>query len=418
MAIKILIIFVLLILAFTLSAAEVALYSITSSGEKLKGRISSRVYGAPQLLLSTILVSNSVAVFLFTLIGASLALDLAVRFSFDKTLAIAGEVVIVSSLLILFADSVPKIVASRNPKLVATICLPLLTFLLVVEIPIVYPLNSFLSRITAKRRKPLLTIDNRGLKTLSKVAGSVGVIEQNEAELLGKISFLGEKNVRDTMTLRTEIVSLPDSSKFDAVVETFNKCGRSRLPVYSDAPDNIVGMLYARDVLPVMRKKIAKRKFDVRTLMRKPVFVPETQSLEGLLETFRANRIHIAVVVDEFGGLAGIVTLSDVVREIFGSSAEMPRESTLVTKFSDESFAVKGTARLEEISGEVGGFDFDFEPGDTVSSLLIGLHESVPRVGTKLKIGGFEFEVEQATPKTVLQVRLRQLYSGPVSRGE
>jgi CBS domain containing-hemolysin-like protein len=156
------------------------------------------------------------------------------------------------------------------------------------------------------------------------------------------------------------------------------------------------------------------KKFSVKALMRKPVFVPETQSLEGLLETYRANKLHIAVVVDEFGGLAGIVTLSDVVREIFGSSAAMPRKGTLVNKMTDGSLAVKGNARLEEISSDVGGFDFDFEPGDTISSLLIRRHESVPRVGSRLKIGNFEFDVEQATPKTVLQVRLRQLYSGSV----
>ncbi len=414
MATKIIIIIVLLILAFVLSAAEVALYSITSSGEKIRGKLSARIYGAPQLLLSTILVSNSIAVFLFTLIGASLSLDLAARFSFDKTAAIALEVVVVSALLILFADAVPKIVAARNPRLVAAICLPLLSVLLVVESPVVYPLNSFLSRVTARRRKPALTIDSSGLKTLSNVAGNVGVIDKNEAELLGKISFLGEKNVRDTMTMRTEIVSVPDDDSFDAVVETFNRSGHSRLPVYSDAPDNIVGMLYARDVLPVLRKKTARRKFSVMQLMRRPVYVPETQSLEGLLETFRANRIHIAVVVDEFGGLAGIVTLSDVVREIFGSSAEMPREGTLVTKLADGAFAAKGTARLEELSSDVGGFDFAFEPGDTVSSLLVRHRGSVPRVGSKMRMGNFEFEVEQATPKTVLQVKLRQLYSGSV----
>ncbi|MCL5266917.1 MAG: hemolysin family protein [Bacteroidetes bacterium] len=418
MAIKILIIIVLLLFAFALSAAEVALYSITSSGEQIKGKVSSLIYGSPQRLLSTILVSNSIAVFLFTLIGASLALDLAAKFSFDKTLAIGLEVVVVSGLLILFADSVPKIVAARNPKLVATICLPLMAVLLVVASPIVYPLNSFLSRITTRRRKPVLTIDSQGLKTLSNVAGSVGVIDKNEADLLGKISFLGEKNVRDTMTLRTEIVSVQDTSQFEVVVETFNRSGHSRLPVYSGAPDNIVGMLYARDVLPVLRKKTARKKFSVRALMRKPVFVPETQSLESLLETFRANRLHIAVVVDEFGGLAGIVTLSDVVREIFGSSAEMPREGALVTKLTDGTFAVKGNARLEEISSDVGGFEFDFEPGVTVSSLLINRHESVPRVGSKLTIGNFEFDVEQATPKTVLQVKLRQLYSGSVRESD
>ena len=414
MATKLFIIIVLLLFAFILSAAEVALYTLTSSKEEVRGKITSRLFKSPQLLLSTILVSNAVAVFLFTLIGASLAIEIASELSINRTLSLAVEVVIISSLLILFADAVPKIVAARNPKMVVRLSLPLLLFLLIIESPLVYPLNAFLSKLTAKRQKSILTIDSEGLKTLSQVAGSAGVIEDHEAELLRKISFLGEKNVRDTMTPRTEITSISVESRFDDVVESFKKSEHSRLPVYEGAPDNVVGMLYARDFLPLLKKKTARRKFEVSTLMRKPVFVPETQPLEKLLDTFRTNKLHIAVVVDEFGGLAGLVTLSDVVREIFGSSAEMPRKELYLIKLSDESFLVKGNAKLEDIVEEVGGFDFNFDLGETVSSLLVTRHGSVPRVGSKIDIGNFQFEVEQATPKVILQVKLRQLYSGSV----
>ena len=417
-ATKLFIIIVLLLFAFILSAAEVALYTITSSKEQMEGKVLSRLFKTPQLLLSTILVSNTIAVFLFTLIGASLAVEFAAKFSINRTLALGVEVVIVSALLILFADAVPKIVAARNSKLVVKLCLPLLVLLLIIESPLVYPLNAFLSRLTAKRKKAVLTIDSEGLKTLSKIAGSAGVIEEREAELLRKISFLGEKHVHDTMTPRTEITSISIESNFENVTEAFKKSEHSRLPVFADTPDNVVGMLYARDFLPLLRKKTARRKFNVNVLMQNPVFVPETQPLEKLLETFRTNKKHIAVVVDEFGGLAGLVTLSDVVREIFGTSAEMPREGQRLTKLSDGSFLVKGNARLDEIADEVGGFAFDFDAGETISSLLIAQHGLVPRVGNKIDIGNFEFEVEQSTPKVILQVKLRQLYSGSVESNE
>ncbi len=418
MATKLIIIAILLIVAFILSAGEVALYSLTSSKESLEGGIFSRLFKSPQLLLSTILVSNAAAVFLFSLTGASVAIDVANRFSFSKAIALSAEVVIFSGLLILFADSVPKIVASRNPGFVARAIMPLLVVLLLIESPIVLPLNSFLSRINRRRKKASLKIDNEGLKTLSELATTAGVMEENEAQLLKKISVLGEKTVRNAMTPRAEITSISDESGFAEVLEILKRCEHSRLPVYSGASENVVGMLYARDFLRVFRRKVARKRFQVSALMRKPVFVPETQSLERLIETFKENTVHIAVAVDEFGGLAGIITLSDVVREIFGSSAEEPRQSQRIARLSDSTFSIKGNARLDEIATEVEGFDAGEKTTETISSLLTAIHGYVPRLGNRTKLGNFEIEVKQATPKTILQVRLRRLNSLPVNDDE
>ncbi len=145
-------------------------------------------------MLSTILVSNAAAVFLFTLLGASIAVDISAEFSANKALAIGIEVVIISGVLIIFADAVPKMVAARNAKLVVRLLLPLLALLVIIESPLVYPINFFLSRINARRKKSSLTIDSDGLKRLSKIAARAGVIEENEAQLLGKIALLRRKN--------------------------------------------------------------------------------------------------------------------------------------------------------------------------------------------------------------------------------
>lgn len=418
MVTRILILILLLALAFVLSAAEVALYAITGSGEPVPGKLMSRLFRSPQLLLSTILVSNAFAVFLFTLIGASVAVDWADAAAVSKTVAVVVEVVVVSGLLVLFADAVPKLVAFRNSAFVVKWSLPLLLLLLVVESPVVYPLNSFLSWLKAKRKREPLTINSEGLKTLSGIAENAGVIEEHEAQLLRKISFLGEKRVRDTMTPRKDLTSVAEDAGFEEVVVAFRSSEHSRIPVYSGSLENVVGMLYARDFLPVLRRQSLRKKFTAGSLMRVPVFVPETQSLEKLLETYRAHKVHIAVVVDEFGGLSGIVTLSDVVREVFGSSAEMPREGTRIVRLADESILAKGSARVDELAAEFGPFDFDYDPADTVSSLLIRVRGSVPRVGSKIPVGSSQFEVVQATPKAILQVRLRQLYSGSVESYE
>ena len=222
-ATQLIIIIALLFFAFVLSASEVALYSLTSSHESLEGKISSRLLKSPQLLLSTILVSNAIAVFLFSLLGASFALDLASRLSFSRPIAVSIEVVVFSGILILFADTVPKIVASRNPKIVARATLPLLAVLLAVESPVVFALNSFLTRVNRRRKKSHLTIDNEGLKALSEISATTGVIEEGEAQLLKKIAFLGEKTVRNAMTPRAEITSIPVDIEFEEVLEILKR---------------------------------------------------------------------------------------------------------------------------------------------------------------------------------------------------
>jgi len=424
-ATKLFIIIGLLIIAFVLSASEVALYSLirihhfgVSTSESSEGEISSRLFKSPQLLLSTILVSNAIAVFLFSLLGASLAVEFASRFSINKTIVLSIEVVVFSGLLILFADTVPKIAASRNPRLVARATLPLLAILLLVESPIVFPLNSLLTRVNRRRKKAQVIIDDDRLKTLSEIAATTGVMDENEAQLLKKIAFFGEKTVSKAMTPRSEIISISEDCEFRKVLKVLERCEHSRLPVYSGMPENVVGVLYARDFLSVFRKQTSRKEFRVSAVMRKALFVPETQSLEKLIEAFRENRVHIALAVDEFGGLAGIVTLSDVVREIFGSSAEEPKESQRIIKLHESTYAVKGSTRLDEIGAEIKGFDPGERSTETVSSLLTEIHGHVPRLGSRIKFGNFEFEIEQATPKTVLQVKLHQLNSMPVVEDE
>jgi len=415
---KILILLVLLCTSFAFSAAEVALYSARSSGVRPRGKLYSRMLESPQLLLSTILISNAMSVFALTLIGASLAVDTAVALRINRTFSLAIEVVVVSGVLIIAADAVPKILAARRPDAVLTFMLPLVVVLLVLESPLVFPLKGILTRLTARKRGATIKIDDKGLKSLAQVAGSAGVIDLEEAEVLRKISYLGDKNVRGTMTPRTEIRSIAADISFNEAVDAFRKTEHSRMPVYSELPENVVGMLYARDVLPYLKNKSAQRRFDVRTIMRIPVFVPETQSIEKLLDTFRANRVHAAIAVDEFGGLAGLVTLSDVVREIFGAGGVLPREGSRILNLRDGSYIMKGGTKLEEVAAAIGGFEFEFQPDDSISSLLISRNGSVPRVGKKIEIGRCLFEIEQATPKTILQVRLRRPNPSTVEKNE
>ncbi len=170
---------------------------------------------------------------------------------------------------------------------------------------------------------------------------------------------------------------------------SLNKSEHSRLPVYSGTADNVVGILYARDFLHSFRRKTQRKKFNVRTLMRKPVFVPETQSLEKLIETFKANMVHIAVVVDEFGGSGGnCYTFGCCSWKYSGQVPKCPRKGFVVAKLSDNSFLVKGSARLDEIASDSSLWRLASRVRFRVRRhdffLSCAAHGSVPRVGSRI----------------------------------
>lgn len=396
-----------LCLAFLLSAFEVAFFLSRQDGVD-SSPIIRYLRRNEKWVLSTILVFNAVSVFMFALFGASVAITFGDQSGISRLLSFTVETVLVSGILVLFADAVPKIVASKNVHTFVTFGGPVILLLMFVGFPLTLPLGSLLNKLTASRKSGKVAIDREGLRTLSEMAGSSGLLCESEAELLKKISLFGEKIVRDIMTPRTAIVSIEKGASLQDVIHVFRQSHFTHLVVYEKSLDEVAGLLHIRDVLRLSKDRRRKRvPYDL--IMRKPIFVPETQPIEKLLDAFRTYQTRNAIVVDEFGGVAGLVTVSDVVKSVFGGSTELTRNEWLRRVTVDGSYSVPGLERLDDISSQFGGFDFEYDPAKTISSLLTETLGRVPRVGTKLEIGSFLFEVTQATPKQILQVRIKKL---------
>jgi putative hemolysin len=397
-----------LCLAFLLSAFEVAFFSVRVNDDNQANVIIKYLRRNEKWVLSTILIFNATAVFLFALLAASVAMALGDRVGMSQFLLVTLETLLVSGILVTFADAVPKIIASKNVEAFVNFGGPVVLFLMFVGFPLTYPLGSLLRKLTASRRTGKVTIDREGLRALSEMAGSSGILGESEAELLKKISLFGEKIVRDIMTPRTAMVSIEKGTPLREVIQVFQQSHFTYLVVYEKSLDEVAGLLHIRDILRLSRDKRRKR-IPYDSIMRKPVFVPETQPVEKLLDTFRTYQTRNAIAVDEFGGVAGLVTVSDVVKSVFGGSAELSKDEWRRGAAADGSYIVPGVERLDNLSPQIGRIDFEYSPGETVSSILTETLGAVPRVGTKLQLGSYLFEVTQATPKQILHVRIKRL---------
>ncbi|MGC8594740.1 MAG: hemolysin family protein [Candidatus Kryptoniota bacterium] len=416
MAVKLLFLMLFLSLSFLLSAFEVAFFS-GRQDDDLASAIVKYFRRNEKWVLSTILIFNAVWVFLFAFLAASVAVALGDQARITPVLSVSVETVLVSGILVIFADAVPKIVASKNIKTFVTLGAPVILFFMFVGLPLTLPLGSLLNKLAKSRKGAKVIIDREGLRTLSQMAGSSGLLGESEAELLKKISLFGEKIVRDIMTPRTAIVSIEKGSPLQQVIQVFQQSHFTHLVVYEKSLDEVAGLLHIRDILRLSRDR-RRKKIPYDLIMRRPIFVPETQPVEKLLDTFRTYQTRNAIVVDEFGGVAGLVTVSDVVKSVFGESAEQSRDEWLRRVAIDGSYIVPGVERLDNISAQIGEFDFEYDPGKTISSLLTETIGAVPRIGARLQLGSYLFEVVQATPKQILHVRIKRLNLNENRNGE
>jgi magnesium and cobalt transporter len=250
-------------------------------------------------------------------------------------------------------------------------------------------------------------IVERAIETLAEQAGiSETIVEEEEKEMIGQIFRLDQTIVREIMIPRIDIVGISRSLSFTEIRKLVLEDGHSRYPVYDKTIDKIVGMLYVKDLFGRMPEP--GEKFVISRYLRKPFFIPETKVIRELLNEFKLRRLHIAVVVDEFGGVAGIVTLEDIIVEIFGEiQDEHDWEETPIVRFRDGHLRVDAGVLVEELQEYL---DTDYEQGDydTVGGLIYDIVGSVPSEGQRVKWFDIEFEIDRVEGQRILYVIVRR----------
>jgi CBS domain containing-hemolysin-like protein len=314
---------------------------------------------------------------------------------------------------VLFAELVPRAIALARPDRVARVVAPALNLFNALMAPILWALNRAAERIVRRGGAKIDGIHGRvhspeEIERLLRQSRVQGVVEEDEEEMIHGVFELTRTVAREVMTPRPDIVAFPETASLDHVLDTAAASGFSRFPVYRESIDDVTGVVLVKDLLRWMRHGDAE-KFTIPGLMREPFFVPDTKPVDDLLAEFRAQALHLAVVVDEFGGTDGVVTLEDLVEEIVGDifdEHDVPEEEIVV--LGDGEARIDGGADPADVIERfmLGQID-DAEEYDTVAGYVIGRLGRIPEIGETVRLGGAELEVAETLEQRVTRLRLR-----------
>lgn len=417
-AINIAVIVLLLCCSALISGAEVALFGLsiteinTIDEQKTpQGNILVALLERPKKLLATILIANNAInigiVLLFNVVGDTLFSNITEVLFGIVSLRFLLEVIVATFLILMFGEILPKVYANRNRMSFSHFMaypLKVLDFLLS---PLSLPMRSgtiFLYNKLGKE-KSSLSIDHlsQALELTSE-----GDTTKEEQKILQGIVTFGNTDTKQVMRPRIDIFSLNDQMKFLEVLEEIKKNGYSRIPVFSKHIDNVMGVLYVKDLLPYLDRK----SFNWLTLIREPYFVPENKKLDDLLAEFQVKKNHLAVVVDEYGGTSGIVTLEDIIEEIVGDiSDEFDDEDLVYSKLDDFNYVFEGKTTLKDFYRVVKIDDethFEENKGEseTIAGFVLEIAGSFPKRGEEVMFGAYRFVVESFDKKRLKQIKV------------
>ena len=408
--------FVLLLIVALVSAAESSFFSLSptdmdelkTSDSKTDEKILTLIE-APKRLLATVLISINFINIAIVIINASFIFGAAGWFDFpgSPTLGFVIQVVAVTFLILLIGEVTPKIYATQNPLNASR---KLIFFVLVLQ-RLFYPVSSFLIFVTSLLDKVIkpqshnISVDE--LSQALELTTDQDMPEEDHKILQGIVKF-GNTDVKQIMQSRTHVTAFEDKIGYTKLLADLTAVGFSRVPIYKETLDNIVGVLYTKDLLQYIDEKDS---FNWQSIVRPPFFVPENKKIDDLLREFQYKKIHLAVVVDEYGGTSGIVTLEDVIEEIVGEiNDEFDDDDLVYSKLDGNNFVFEGKAPLNDVARilEIDGADFEEAKGeaDTLAGLIIEIEGRIPTKNEKISFKNIIFTIESADNRKIKRVKI------------
>jgi len=394
-----------------MSASEVAYFSLKPVDiEKLRAEKSKKAhtvlrhYENPEKLLSTILVANNTINVTIVLLSAFISARL-FDFSSSPVLGFIVEAVIITFLLLFFGEIMPKVYAARNNVATARFMAYPLIITGNIFRPVTYLLMISSAIVKKKTGTHRSNISMDDLSDALELASDELV--EDEKILKGIVNF-GNINVNSIMCPRIDVTAIDIRSGFRSIIPVIIESGFSRIPVYSESFDNVRGILYAKDVLPYMNNP---DNFRWQSLLRAPYFVPETKKINDLLKEFQMKKIHMAVVIDEYGGTSGIVSLEDILEEIVGEiTDESDDDDMLYRKIDDSTFIFEGKILLNDFNRILGNDDNPFEivkgESETLAGLILELTGEIPGKDQTIRFGDYLFKIESADRRRIKEIRV------------
>ena len=414
---SVVLIFVLLACSALISGAEVALFSLTPSDFETNNEKSiakrletlQRLLDRPKKLLATILVSNNflniAIILLFDSISDSLFSGISSHI-YGIPVQFILEVVVVTFLILLFGEILPKIYANRNRISFAVFMAQPLNILDTLLSPITLPMRSATLYLHGRYGNKKTNISVNHLSQALELSNKDTT--QEEQKILQGIVTFGNTDTKQVMKNRMDIFALNEDDSFKEIIPQIIQHGYSRIPIYKDNIDHITGVLYVKDLVPYTDRK----NLDWKALKREPYFVPENKKLDDLLNEFKEMKMHLAIVVDEYGGTSGLISMEDIIEEIVGEiTDEFDDEDLIFSKLDDHTYIFEGKTPLKDFYKVISLEDpeiFEEEKGEaeTLAGFLLEISKGFPKKNEVIYFHNYAFTIEAFEGKRIQQIKL------------
>lgn len=390
------------------SASETALTSLSKI--RLRNMVEEKIKNAdkiaalvddPNRLLSSILVGNN----LVNNGASALTTALAIQLFHGNSGGAGVATIVITIIILIFGEITPKTIAAQKAEKVALIVVNIIAFCVAIFRPVVAVLNVVtgglikLCGCNPDEKSPLIT--EAELKTIVNVSHEEGVLELEERTMINNVFDFGDSKAKDVMTPRTDIMAVPLDVTYEEYVRLVKEEGFSRMPVYGENLDDILGILYVKDVFFLTEEEFSAEKY-----MREPLFTYESKPTAELLAEMKNSRLAVAIVLDEYGGTAGLVTMEDMIEEIVGEIAdEYDDEGEEIEVIKDNEFVVDGSTRLEDFN-EMVGTELESDEVDTIAGYILLLLGNFPKCGQEIETNGLRIVVEEMEKNRIEKIHV------------
>ena len=407
--IQIIVLIILLIGSSFFSASETALMSLSKirirhmQDEGIKGaKLVASLIDDPNKLLTSILIGNNVVNIAATSISTSLFIALI------GPQGVAVATFIMTILVLLFGEITPKTIAANSSEKVSILVSKPIKVLIFLLTPLVWVFNLITSVIFKilgvdnKNNQPYITEEE--LKTMLNVSHEEGVLEIEERQIINKVFQFGEMQAKEAMIQRLDMVVINIEDSYDEIIDMFKNEKLSRMPVYNESIDDIIGILNIKDVIFLTDEEI--KNFDINKYIREPFFTYEFKKITQLLEEMKIEKTQMAIVVDEYGGTSGLITIEDLVEVIVGDiEDEYDEEDEEIIVIKEDEYVVEGSTKITDVN-ELIGVNLESEEFDSIVGLIIGYLKRLPEENEIIKVDNIEFRIESLDKNRIKNIRI------------
>ncbi len=420
-SIQILIMIIGLILSGLFSSAEVSFFSLThhqleKEGKNKETETKTRhiiaMLERPRRLLATILIGNTFANIVTSVVAAVITGKIVRFFNVPDFVIYFVEVIVITFTIVILSEITPKVLAIKNPLAMSKKLSGFIYFFYWLFKPLAQSIAKSTIRLEKHLPKPQYKISSHDIKHIAEVGEMQGSIRGDEREIIENVIEFGNRFVVEIMTSRVNIIAVSTGNSLGEVIELIKQKSLSRLPLYENDLDNIVGIIYAKDLLPYLDStNLNETTINWRTIARKPFFIPSSKKLDDLLQDFQREKTHIAIVVDEYGGTEGLITLDDVLSEIIGELTDEHTETEqLYTRIKKDEYIFDAKIDMDDMGDimdrELTSEDDDYE---TLGGLVYHMTEHLPEVGEKVIFKGLEIIVHEVENNRLKKIKVRVL---------